>query len=91
MEDEEENIRCKVVIVSCDRNFVWYERLIREKMERMSKDKLSEDTPEGIAARTFEVELVDDDVYGEVYRTIEDVAGPGCKGFILKRDTRLSN
>lgn len=90
VEKKDDNARCKVVIVSCSRDFFWYDRLIKEMMLRMSKGKFDEDTPEGIASRTFEVELFESDVLGEVYRTIEDVAGPGCKGFICKQDTKLA-
>ncbi len=65
-----------VIIERCSKDFWWYERFVKNRKDM--------DTPESIAERTFEVELMDDCI---TYRTVDDVCGPGVKGFILPEDT----
>lgn len=64
----------KVTIIKSTNPFSWYEKLVK---------KLDE-TPEGVASRTFDVEVGVDEKF---FRTKEDVAGPGVKGFIHPEDT----
>jgi hypothetical protein len=66
----------KVIIIKSTNPFSWYEKLVKK----------IDDTPEGIASRTFDVEVGIDEE-NKFFRTKEDVAGPGVKGFINIEDT----